>query len=88
MLINVHGGLGLHGKNAHNFLLTFRCQGKSHSEIELFEILPVVHLWLVINKTSLIRRFLAWPAGVGRGRASRLSLGADGVVHAKGAETK
>ena len=88
MLINVHGGLGLHGKNAHNFLLTFRCQGKGHSEIDLFEILPIIHLRLVINETSLVRCFLAWPTGVGCGRAVRLRLGAGGVARAKGTETK
>ena len=88
VLINVHRGLRLQGKNAHNLLLAFRGQGKSHSEIELFEILPVIHLWLVINETSLVRRFLAWPAGIRRGGAVRLRLGAGEVVRAKGAESK
>ena len=60
VLINIHCGLGLRGRTPTTSLLAFGVR-KGHSEIELFEILPVIHLWLVINETS-------WSVVFGRGQ--------------------
>ena len=62
--VNVHIRFGMNRHDANGLLATGWCQRESHSEVEVFVVIPFVDLRLVIDELSRRAGLLPWPTWI------------------------